>query len=149
MASRPAASTSSALSALSAMARSIEAAFAADAKSRTRRNSRPRSEEHTSELQSPMYLVCRLLLAPSTAAPYPLSLHDALPICLHADRTAAIVHCNRGEVAPVHGVQARRVDLQRAQRIVGNGAIDRGRIRGGRKIAHPSQQPSEIGRAHV
>src|SRR5437764_8921644 len=24
--------------------------------------SRPRSEEHTSELQSPMYLVCRLLL---------------------------------------------------------------------------------------
>src|SRR5437763_8096792 len=26
------------------------------------RSSRPRSEEHTSELQSPMYLVCRLLL---------------------------------------------------------------------------------------
>src|SRR6202011_6421980 len=25
-------------------------------------SSRPRSEEHTSELQSPMYLVCRLLL---------------------------------------------------------------------------------------
>src|SRR5437763_9280441 len=29
---------------------------------RSRRSSRPRSEEHTSELQSPMYLVCRLLL---------------------------------------------------------------------------------------
>src|SRR5437763_2254729 len=27
-----------------------------------RRSWRPRSEEHTSELQSPMYLVCRLLL---------------------------------------------------------------------------------------
>src|SRR5437763_299669 len=39
---------------------------------------RPRSEEHTSELQSPMYLVCRLLLPPT---PRPaLSLHDALPI---------------------------------------------------------------------
>ena len=28
---------------------------------------RPRSEEHTSELQSPMYLVCRLLLEKKTA----------------------------------------------------------------------------------
>src|SRR5437879_10286277 len=27
-----------------------------------REGSRPRSEEHTSELQSPMYLVCRVLL---------------------------------------------------------------------------------------
>src|SRR5205823_4437101 len=41
-----------------------------------------RSEEHTSELQSLAYLVCRLLLAnaPSTPEIYPLSLHDALPI---------------------------------------------------------------------
>src|SRR5437879_4144442 len=39
---------------------------------------RPRSEEHTSELQSPMYLVCRLLPSPRT--PSTLSLHDALPI---------------------------------------------------------------------
>src|ERR1017187_375034 len=29
---------------------------------RPRRRPAPRSEEHTSELQSPMYLVCRLLL---------------------------------------------------------------------------------------
>src|SRR5207248_3021887 len=36
-----------------------------------------RSEEHTSELQSPYDLVCRLLLRTS---PHPLSLHDALPI---------------------------------------------------------------------
>src|SRR5437762_3056741 len=41
-----------------------------------------RSEEHTSELQSPMYLVCRLLLENYTATPEisALSLHDALPI---------------------------------------------------------------------
>src|SRR5437879_5750511 len=40
-----------------------------------------RSEEHTSELQSPMYLVCRLLRAPPPPLPFTLSLHDALPIC--------------------------------------------------------------------
>src|SRR5437762_1530574 len=39
-----------------------------------------RSEEHTSELQSPMYLVCRLLLDTASTQSYPLSLHDALPI---------------------------------------------------------------------
>src|SRR5690348_4602677 len=39
-----------------------------------------RSEEHTSELQSPVHLVCRLLLAPATSEISTLSLHDALPI---------------------------------------------------------------------
>src|SRR5947209_874548 len=39
-----------------------------------------RSEEHTSELQSRQYLVCRLLPAPATTRMYTLSLHDALPI---------------------------------------------------------------------
>ena len=45
-----------------------------------------RSEEHTSELQSPSYLVCRLLLEKNffndtaTTEIYTLSLHDALPI---------------------------------------------------------------------
>src|SRR5690348_549399 len=51
-----------------------------------------RSEEHTSELQSPVHLVCRLLLekknhhylfffnAPAPTELYTLSLHDALPI---------------------------------------------------------------------
>src|SRR5437764_13716001 len=32
-------------------------------------NDTPRSEEHTSELQSPMYLVCRLLLEKKKPAP--------------------------------------------------------------------------------
>src|SRR5687768_11755299 len=45
-----------------------------------RRPGRRRSEEHTSELQSRLHLVCRLLLAPAAAAIYTLSLHDALPI---------------------------------------------------------------------
>src|SRR3712207_4897765 len=56
-----------------------------------------RSEEHTSELQSRQYLVCRLLLEKkkeihtslfffffndtATTEIYTLSLHDALPIC--------------------------------------------------------------------
>src|SRR5205823_4663486 len=39
-----------------------------------------RSEEHTSELQSLAYLVCRLLLDPPISEIYTLSLHDALPI---------------------------------------------------------------------
>src|SRR5690606_38713086 len=43
--------------------------------------SRLRSEEHTSELQSRENLVCRLLLDPAPTTTYPLSLHDALPIC--------------------------------------------------------------------
>src|SRR5690242_34342 len=40
----------------------------------------PRSEEHTSELQSHVNLVCRLLLDTALTALHPLSLHDALPI---------------------------------------------------------------------
>src|ERR671923_247598 len=61
----------------------------------------PRSEEHTSELQSPDHLVCRLLLEKkkkniniyiffffffndtATTEIYTLSLHDAHPICRH------------------------------------------------------------------
>src|SRR5688500_8044235 len=45
---------------------------------RRRRIGAPRSEEHTSELQSPCNLVCRLLPLPPRVPP--LSLHDALPI---------------------------------------------------------------------
>src|SRR5690242_12752992 len=48
-------------------------------RSRPFTNSRTRSEEHTSELQSHVNLVCRLLLAAPTEI-YTLSLHDALPI---------------------------------------------------------------------
>src|SRR5258708_2870587 len=43
-----------------------------------------RSEEHTSELQSPDHLVCRLFFLNDTATTeiYTLSLHDALPISI-------------------------------------------------------------------
>src|SRR5688500_1060207 len=47
------------------------------------RDVRSRSEEHTSELQSPCNLVCRLLPPPSALSP--LSLHDALPISTRPD----------------------------------------------------------------
>src|ERR1039458_9979105 len=40
----------------------------------------PRSEEHTSELQSLRHLVCLLLLETPSTEIYTLSLHDALPI---------------------------------------------------------------------
>src|SRR5688500_4004843 len=49
-----------------------------------------RSEEHTSELQSPCNLVCRLLLGPTTTEIVPPSLHDALPICMKAVTSRAI-----------------------------------------------------------
>src|ERR1017187_7505133 len=49
-----------------------------------------RSEEHTSELQSPMYLVCRLLLE-KNADQLPLAAHQPAPagLCLRRDRTGA------------------------------------------------------------
>src|SRR5690606_25936057 len=49
---------------------------------RTGRQVTPRSEEHTSELQSRENLVCRLLLGPAQPASPPPSLPDALPIWL-------------------------------------------------------------------
>src|SRR5207248_674307 len=49
------------------------------AATRTIRSTR-RSEEHTSELQSPYALVCRLLLDVVPTQYASLSLHDALPI---------------------------------------------------------------------
>src|SRR5437879_5208909 len=68
-----------------------------------------RSEEHTSELQSPMYLVCRLLLAIATSLIYTLSLHDALPIYLR-----------RGQAVDVEAAASRRADGdQRASRAGG------------------------------
>src|SRR5947208_13236904 len=47
---------------ISPCGRSCPGSGARDAASRSRRGHRRRSEEHTSELQSPDHLVCRLLL---------------------------------------------------------------------------------------
>src|SRR5437879_11646801 len=43
-----------------------------------------RSEEHTSELQSPMYLVCRLLLEKKTLPPAICEAHAEVGIVRHA-----------------------------------------------------------------
>src|SRR3712207_7137465 len=54
---------------------SIRSAFPAPRLARRRRSPRRRrSEEHTSELQSRQYLVCRLLLEKKNISPLPLSL---------------------------------------------------------------------------
>src|SRR5437879_11578959 len=51
-------------------------------------NSEPRSEEHTSELQSPMYLVCRLLLEKKN------KMHDA------EWRKGAVKRCRLNVLSP-------------------------------------------------
>src|SRR5450631_927789 len=43
---------------------------------------------------------------------------------LDADRAAAIVQRDGREITPVHGIEAGGIDLQRAQRMVGNRAVD-------------------------
>src|ERR1017187_7590878 len=51
-----------------------------------------RSEEHTSELQSPMYLVCRLLLEKNHAwstSSYPASLKRTQPLCSMREESAS------------------------------------------------------------
>src|SRR5437879_5122214 len=67
----------------------MDAPPAGEAIARSASSASCRSEEHTSELQSPMYLVCRLLLSIATSL-YPLSLHDALPISRAEARALAV-----------------------------------------------------------
>src|SRR3712207_8034353 len=56
-------------------------ARARGAAARPARRSRPRSEEHTSELQSRQYLVCRLLLEKKTCLPRTSITHDPSLVC--------------------------------------------------------------------
>src|SRR5947208_944360 len=49
-----------------------------------------RSEEHTSELQSPDHLVCRFLIAQPPPDIYTLSLHDVLPICFASTTSSSL-----------------------------------------------------------
>ena len=69
----------------------------ADMEAKVERCIRRRSEEHTSELQSPCNLVCRLLLEKNffndtaTTEIYTLSLHDALPICVFCSNSAEVI----------------------------------------------------------
>src|ERR1700686_5584370 len=53
---------------------------------------------------------------------------------LYSDRAAAVIDRDGRKITPVHGVEAGGIDLQRAERVIGNGAVDRGGVRGGCKI---------------
>src|SRR5437879_2490033 len=108
-----------------------------------------RSEEHTSELQSPMYLVCRLLLDAASTATYTLSLHDALPIYLRRWRPCGTLL--RGQLAAGREAGGRvRPLLEGALRGPGR---SRAGAPGRRSLGDRGQLPSrdrvEIGRAHV
>src|SRR5687767_6321782 len=109
-----------------------------------------RSEEHTSELQSLAYLVCRLLLEndPTITEIYTLSLHDALPIYRRVLKVVAgggdveddVMRVLRGD-RHVLGV-----DEVRHQRAGGGGGLE--------VVARPDHGDDhgagdEIGRAHV
>src|SRR5437762_544035 len=74
---------------------------------------RGRSEEHTSELQSPMYLVCRLLLPPpppSTLFPYTTLFRSCLPcraVCRASRRSLSVAsRCSPPATAPARSSRA-------------------------------------------
>src|SRR5690242_20001709 len=108
-----------------------------------------RSEEHTSELQSHVNLVCRLLLDTATTDIYTLSLHDALPISFHlwSDQGADQVHRRgreAGRAGAVPSRPARRAHPPAGRHpLAGREGPDRGRREGSRAAGQ------EIGRAHV
>src|SRR5687768_6214399 len=108
-----------------------------------------RSEEHTSELQSRLHLVCRLLLDPATTEFYTLSLHDALPISSHRARVCALEvgdHAVHEQLRVGRDVESIGGDLVSAgllelQDITAAGACEK---------HHGQTGPiDEIGRAHV
>src|SRR6185369_2565311 len=67
--------------------------------------------------------------------------------CLNADRSAAVEVGDHRQVAPVHRVEAKRVDLEPVERAVGYGRVDRvGTGRMG-EIAHPPQEASRDARS--
>src|SRR5437764_283086 len=108
-----------------------------------------RSEEHTSELQSPMYLVCRLLLDTPTTEIYTLSLHDALPISRRHEHDRGVALVTR--------------PLARRHHVADNGVRDRQDAAAADALQRPRSDQrrhvgceragdrthDEIGRAHV
>src|SRR5262245_3285872 len=59
-----------------------------------------------------------------------------------SNRTTAIVLSDRGEVAPVHGIEPGGIDLELDQCTVGSGSVDCGSVCDQRKVTHPAQQPA-------
>src|SRR5687767_2659011 len=108
-----------------------------------------RSEEHTSELQSLAYLVCRLLLDPATTETYTLSLHDALPIFGHAP--AQYLRRSFPRVVGVLGRGQCRVQAGGGVPLLDPEQGVRARDRQAVVLAHggADDELEEIGRAHV
>src|SRR5256885_1512553 len=116
-----------------------------------------RSEEHTSELQSPCNLVCRLLLEKTkynsvdffffffndtaTTEIYTLSLHDALPIY----RELVFHVVQRGAPNTLDHVQLVAVEPS----VTNPGALVDGDRVDDERVAFPARGFVEIGRAHV
>src|SRR5687768_9574722 len=108
-----------------------------------------RSEEHTSELQSRLHLVCRLLLDATTTAIYTLSLHDALPIFAYVDDDLP-VGGGRSLMQPMVAarlLQAAAVQPKDAALVVGAGVGYEAAVLS--LLARSVVALEEIGRAHV
>src|SRR3984957_6691033 len=65
---------------------------------------------------------------------------------LDADRAAAKTKGDGVEIAPVHLVEADRIDVEQAKRAVGDASGDAGGALDNGEIAHAAQQPSGEGR---
>src|SRR5690242_17477044 len=108
-----------------------------------------RSEEHTSELQSHVNLVCRLLLDTSTTEISPLSLHDALPIYAQRDEVLRrLAHAAAGHRAlrDLHEHAPRRDrDRDDARHHADHHDAEHHQ----RQRRHRARRHEEIGRAHV
>ena len=121
MASRPAASTSSAISARSAAARSIAVAPSTSAKSRTRRSSRPAMRGVPRARRAISLAPSAVMPMPSTRAPrLTISSSSRLGIEVEPDRNAEAVAQRIGEQPRARGRaderELRQVDLDRARR---------------------------------
>src|SRR5262249_37901223 len=59
-----------------------------------------------------------------------------------ADRAAAEIDGDAGEIAPVESVEAAAVNLEIGERAVGDLDIDLGRLRNRGEVAYPAQEPA-------
>src|SRR5690242_20396830 len=108
-----------------------------------------RSEEHTSELQSHVNLVCRLLLDTTPTELYTLSLHDALPICENRpayDRPPLSKAAIMDEAEPQPSWLAQSAPLEADHR---QGVSVVGIDRSARTVQLSDRSRLQIGRAHV
>src|SRR5688572_24689896 len=109
----------------------------------------PRSEEHTSELQSQSNLVCRLLTDSARTEIYALSLHDALPIYFLVIHPGECIDCALCVPAcPVNAIFTED-DLPEGQREFLQLNAELAAIWPNIKVRKDAPADAEIGRAHV